>query len=148
VTMLGWKVAGRGYAAAMVETAVQLAEELTAAGLPVFSGAYGPTRSHQFALRAQRWGGGQRAAKRLRRANLLASGIGLPDTAVDGDVNGLRMGTPELVRLGMRTTDMADLADLIARGLDLDTDSHQVALDVSGWRKQFSGVHFTADQPS
>jgi glycine hydroxymethyltransferase len=148
VTMLDWKVAGRGYAAAMVETAAQLAEELTAAGLPVFSGAYGPTRSHQFALRAQRWGGGQRAAKRLRRANLLASGIGLPDTAVDGDVNGLRMGTPELVRLGMRTTDMADLADLIARGLDLDTDSHQVALDVSAWRKQFSGVHFTADQPS
>jgi glycine hydroxymethyltransferase len=148
VTMLDWKVAGRAYAAAMVETAAQLAEELTAAGLPVFSGAYGPTRSHQFSLRAQRWGGGQRAAKRLRRANLLASGIGLPDTAVDGDVNGLRMGTPELVRLGMQPTDMADLADLIARGLDLDADSNQVALHVSAWRKQFSGVHFTADHPS
>jgi glycine hydroxymethyltransferase len=63
-------------------------------------------------------------------------------------MNGLRMGTPELVRLGMRTTDMADLADLIARGLDLATDPTQVALDVSAWRKQFSGVHFTADQPS
>jgi glycine hydroxymethyltransferase len=148
VTMLDWKVAGKAYAAAMIDTAARLAEELTVAGLPLFTGAHGPTRSHQFALRAQHWGGGQRAAKRLRRANLLASGIGLPDTAVDGDMNGLRMGTPELVRLGMRTTDMADLADLIARGLDLATDPTQVALDVSAWRKQFSGVHFTADQPS
>ena len=148
VTMLDWKVAGAAYAAAMVDTAAGLAEELTAAGLPVFSCAYGPTRSHQFALRAQRWGGGQHAAKRLRRANLLASGIGLPDTAVDGDMNGLRMGTPELVRLGMKTTDMADLADLIARGLDLDGDPNEVALDVSDWRQQFSGVHFTVDQPS
>jgi len=147
-TMLDWKVAGAAYAAAMVDTAAGLAEELTAAGLPVFSCAYGPTRSHQFALRAQRWGGGQHAAKRLRRANLLASGIGLPDTAVDGDMNGLRMGTPELVRLGMKTTDMADLADLIARGLDLDGDPNEVALDVSDWRQQFSGVHFTVDQPS
>jgi glycine hydroxymethyltransferase len=147
VTMLDWKVAGKAYAAAMVETAARLADELTAVDLPVFSGTYGPTLSHQFALRAHHWGGGQRAAKRLRRANLLASGIGLPDTAVDGDMNGLRMGTPELVRLGMQATDMPDLANLIARGLNLDADPTQVALDVSEWRKQFSGVHFTADRP-
>jgi glycine hydroxymethyltransferase len=148
VTMLDWKVAGKAYATAMIDTAARLAEELAAAGLPLFTGSHGPTRSHQFALRAQHLGGGQHAAKRLRRANLLASGIGLPDTPVDGDMNGLRIGTPELVRLGMRTTDMADLANLIARGLDLDTDPTQVALDVSAWRKQFSAVHFTADQPS
>jgi glycine hydroxymethyltransferase len=148
VTMLDWKVAGKAYAAAMIDTGARLAEELIAAGLPVFSGAYGPTRSHQFALRAQQWGGGQRAAKRLRRANLLASGIGLPDTAVPGDMNGLRLGTPELVRLGISPTDMPDLANLIARGLDPDVDPNQVAPDLSEWRKQFSGVHFTADQPS
>ncbi|HST48549.1 MAG TPA: aminotransferase class I/II-fold pyridoxal phosphate-dependent enzyme [Jatrophihabitans sp.] len=147
VTMLDWKVAGRAYAAAMVETAGRLAEELAAAGLPVFSGAHGPTRSHQFALRAHRWGGGQHAARRLRRANLLACGIGLPDDPVDGDVNGLRMGTPELVRLGMKPADMAELGGLIARGLDVDVPPEAVAGEVTAWRKQFSGVHFTADQP-
>ena len=47
-------------------------------GLPVFQGLEGATRSHQFALEAHQWGGGQHAAKRLRRANLLACGIGLP----------------------------------------------------------------------
>ena len=147
VTMVDWTVAGRAYAAAMVETARRLADELAAAGLPVFAGAHGPTRSHQFALRAQEWGGGQQAAKRLRRANLLSCGIGLPDNPVDGDVNGLRIGTPELVRRGAKPADMADLAALIARGLDRATDPGTVAPDVTAWRKRFTGVHFTADQP-
>jgi glycine hydroxymethyltransferase len=138
VTMLDWKVAGRAYAAAMVATAARLADALAAQGLPLFGG----TRSHQFALRAQRWGGGQHAARRLRQANLLACGIGLPDTPVDGDVNGLRIGTPELVRRGMTPADMPALADLIARGLD--GDPARVAPEVSAWRKQFTGVHFTA----
>jgi glycine hydroxymethyltransferase len=147
VTMVDWTVAGRAYAAAMVETARRLADELAAAGLPVFAGAHGPTRSHQFALRAQEWGGGQHAAKRLRRANLLSCGIGLPDNPVDGDVNGLRIGTPELVRRGAKPADMADLAAFIARGLDRATDPGTVAPDVTAWRKRFTGVHFTADQP-
>jgi glycine hydroxymethyltransferase len=147
VTMIDWTVAGEAYAAAMVATAARLADELGRAGLPVFSGAYGPTRSHQFALRARRWGGGQRAARHLRRANLLACGIGLPDTPVDGDVNGLRLGTPELVRLGMKPDDMPGLAGLITRGLDPDGDPERVAAEVSAWRKQFSGVHYTAEQP-
>ncbi|GLZ33424.1 serine hydroxymethyltransferase [Lentzea sp. NBRC 105346] len=135
VTMVDWKVAGAEYAAAMVETARTLASELARLGLPLFA----PTESHQFALRAEQWGGGQAAAKLLRRANLLACGIGLPDAPVDG---GLRIGTPELVRLGMGPGDMADLAGLISRGF---TDPG-VAAEVSAWRKGFSGVHYTADQ--
>ncbi|MDA3626202.1 aminotransferase class I/II-fold pyridoxal phosphate-dependent enzyme [Saccharopolyspora sp. WRP15-2] len=148
VTMLDWKVAGEAYAAAMVDTAARLAAELEKAGLPLFAGSRGTTRSHQFAIRAQQWGGGQAAAKHLREANLLACGIGLPDSPVEGDVNGLRMGTPELVRLGMEPDDMADLAGLIARGLDRNGDPTAVAPDVAAWRKQFTGVHYTADRPS
>ncbi len=80
--------------------------------------------------------------------NVLACGIGLPDAPAEGDVNGLRMGTPELVRLGMKPDDMADLAGLIARGLDQDVDPNTVAPDVAVWRKQFTDIHFTADQPN
>jgi len=145
--MLDWKVAGRAYAAATVATASRLADELNATGLPLFTGAHGPTCSHQFAVRAQSWGGGQHAAKRLRRATLLACGVGLPDVPVEGDVNGLRMGTPELVRLGMTPDDMPALAGLTSRGLDLDGDPVAVASEVGAWRKQFSGVHYTADNP-
>ena len=144
VTMLDWKAAGKEYAATMVETAANLAAELATRGLPVFEGADGPTRSHQFALEARRWGGGQQAAKLLRQANLLACGIGLPTAPVPNDVNGLRIGTPELVRLGMGPTDMHHLASLIADGLDPDCDHVALAHRVTQWRAQFSGVHFTA----
>lgn len=147
VTMVDWQVAGAAYAAAMVGLAGRLADELTARGLPLFAGAAGPTRSHQFALLAERWGGGQAAARRLRRANLLACGIGLPAEPVAGDVNGLRLGTPELARIGVTESDAGQLAGWIAAGLDEAVDPTGVAADVTAWRSGFREVRFTADRP-
>ena len=86
--------------------------------------------------------------RRLRQANLLACGIGLPAEPIDGDVNGLRIGTPEIVRLGMTEADMPALASFIARGLDPSVDPETVAPEVTEWRRRFSGVHFIADQPA
>lgn len=146
VTMVDWLVAGRAYAAAMVQTAARLAQELADRGVPVFETQAGFTTSHQFALRAAQWGGGQAAAHRLRRANLLACGIGLPIDPVEGDLNGLRIGTPELVRRGMGTQDMPQLAQFIADALTGDPEA--VADQVSAWRAPFTGVHFTADAPA
>lgn len=145
VTLVDWKATGKEYAATMVETAAALAEQLTARGLPVHEGDDGPTRSHQLAVRAHPWGGGQQAAKRLRAANLLACGIGLPVDEVDGDTNGLRIGTPEVVRLGMKPADMTTLGSLIADGLDPDADPARVAAQVTEWRAGFTGIHYTAD---
>jgi glycine hydroxymethyltransferase len=146
ITLLDWQVCGRGYAEAMVDVAAHLAQCLAQEGLPVFEGRQGATRSHQLALRAQTFGGGQAAARLLRQANLLACGIGLPEEPVPGDVNGLRLGTPEIVRLGMGPKHMPDLACFIARGLNRDPAT---AADVTAWRAQFSGVHhvLTANTP-
>jgi len=140
VGLLDWKVFGPAYALAMQRTAQALAQALDAAGLPVFAKARGFTRSHQLAIEAARFGGGQTAAKRLRRANLLACGIGLPLPEVQGDNNGLRLGVPEIVRLGMDAPDMAELADLIARALTQDPEP--VAAAVTAFRGRFSGLHY------
>ena len=144
-TLLDWTVAGRAYATAMIETAGVLAEQLAGLGVPVFAPAACPTRSHQFAVEAAGYGGGQTAAARLRRANLLACGIGLPLPAVAGDVNGLRLGTPELARLGMTTADMPQLAGFIARALAEEPEP--IAAEVAAWRGQFREIHFTTDRP-
>jgi glycine hydroxymethyltransferase len=145
VTMLDWLVAGREYAQMMVATAQRLATELVSLGVPVFAADRGATSSHQFAVLAHGYGGGQRAARRLRQANLLACGIGLPVEPVDGDLSGLRIGTPEVARLGMTADDMPTLASFIARGLDAQHDPRAVARDLTAWRAQFSGVHFVMD---
>jgi hypothetical protein len=66
---------------AMIETAQALAGALHERSIDVFAAQAGFTRSHQFALRAHAHGGGQPMARRLRAANILSSGIGLPDAA-------------------------------------------------------------------
>lgn len=136
--LLDWKDFGAAYAQAMQATARALAGALAALGLPVFAHERGATTSHQFALEAARWGGGQAAARRLERANLLACGIGLPIADVAGDVNGLRLGVPEIVRLGMGPGDMPALAALIADALDGRPDAPAVA----AFRGRFHGLHF------
>lgn len=142
ITLLDWKMHGKAYAAAMAQTARALAEALDAEGLEVHSTSAGFTRSHQLALRAQSFGGGQRASKRLRRANILACGIGLPAAPVAGDLNGLRIGTPEIVRRGMGPEHMKALARLIARALRGNEAPEAVAEDVTAFRQGFAGLAF------
>jgi glycine hydroxymethyltransferase len=126
----------------MTATAKALGAALLEAGLPVFAADRGITTSQQFALEAARWGGGQAASKRLRQANLLACGIGLPIAPVAGDLNGLRLGTPEIVRWGMGPEHMPALARLIARALVGNDSLESVAADVTAFRRQFDRLHF------
>ncbi|WP_434615559.1 serine hydroxymethyltransferase [Tabrizicola sp. M-4] len=141
ITLLDWRVHGRAYAQAMVDVARALAGELAALGLPVFAAERGMTTSHQFAMEAAAFGGGQAASKTLRKAGFLACGIGLPIAAVEGDLNGLRIGTPELVRRGVTVGDAPALAALIAEGLR-GNDPGAVAARVREMRGRFTGVHY------
>jgi glycine hydroxymethyltransferase len=134
IALLDWIDHGHAYADAMVATAAALAGALDGHGIAPFATVDGPTTSHQFAVRAEVWGGGHTTAVRLRRANLLASAIGLPDG------EGLRLGTPEIVRRGMTPPEMPELAELIARALTSDPDT--VAADVTAFRGRFGGVAF------
>jgi glycine hydroxymethyltransferase len=141
ISLLDWREHGGAYAHAMAETAAALADALDKAGSPVFRTARGATASHQFALEAVRYGGGQAASKMLRKANILACGIGLPVDPVDGDLNGLRFGTPEIVRWGMGPADMPELAELIVRGLDTN-DAQAVARDATAFRQRFRTLRY------
>jgi glycine hydroxymethyltransferase len=142
ITLLDWKAYGPVCAAEMAATARALAAALAARGLEVFAGARGATTSHQFALRAGAFGGGQTASKRLRRANILACGIGLPEAEVDGDLNGLRLGTCEIVRWGMTVGDMETLAGFITRALVGNEAPEAVGEEVTAFRKRFDRLRF------
>ena len=142
IALLDWKVHGQAYAAEMGQCAATLAKGLADAGIPVHAADQCHTRSHQFAIDAAPYGGGQTLAKRLRKANILTCGIGLPLPQIDGDVNGLRIGTPEIVRWGMTSGDMGELAALIARVLVKDEAPEQIAGDVTDFRQRFTNLHF------
>jgi glycine hydroxymethyltransferase len=140
LTLLDWREYGQSYATEMAASARALAEALIAEEVPVFRAGNTATRSHQFAIEAAGYGGGQTASKHLRRANLLACGIGLPIAAVAGDLNGLRIGTPEIVRRGMAAADMGELARLIAKALGPEPEA--VAAEVTAFRARFDGMRF------
>jgi glycine hydroxymethyltransferase len=144
--LLDWKEFGPAYAQAMQATARALALALAEReGLPVFARERGGTTSHALAIEAARWGGGQAAARQLEAARLLTCGIGLPQALVPpvaGDINGLRLGVPEIVRLGLGPAEMEELASLIARGLHSAADAQAAASDVTALRRRFSGLRF------
>ncbi len=148
ITLQDWKFVGSDYANMMVETSQTLAAELQALDVNIFAADKGFTTSHQFAIIAAPYGGGQKAAKQMGESGLLACGIGLPIALVEGDLNGLRIGTPEIVRLGMKPEHMSILAKFIARSLNSPADSKMIQREVADWRKQFSGVHYTVDLPN
>lgn len=132
IALLDWIGCGREYATAMVDTSVALADVLRARGHGVT-----PTRSHQFAVVAAPWGDGDAASQRLRVANVLTSGIGLPGRA---GAAGIRMGTPEIVRWGMTVGDMPELGDLVHRALTGDPLAARP--DVESFRRRFTTLHY------
>lgn len=148
ITLQDWKSVGRDYAQMMVKTSQALAQHLQNLGINIFAADKGFTTSHQFAILAAPYGGGQTAARRMGEAGLLACGIGLPVEQVEGDLNGLRIGTPEIVRIGMKVEHMQDLAEFIARSLDTSAEPKSIQREITEWRKQFSGVHYTVDLPN
>lgn len=141
LTLLDWREFGHDYATEMISVARALAAALAAEGLPVHGAGRGFTASHQFAVEAAAFGGGQTASKTLRKAGFLACGIGLPVAEVAGDLNGLRLGTPEIVRRGVTEAEAPELARLIAAALR-SNDPAALAPEVAAFRRRFGGLHY------
>ncbi len=134
---------GRDYAGMCIANARALGAALAEEGLPVHAVAgRGYTESHHLALAAAPFGGGQRASKRLAAANLLLCGIGLPLPPVEGDLNGIRIGTQEVTRWGMTPADMPAIARFIARAARAGEEPARVREEVIGFRRAFRTLRF------
>ncbi|MCB0965992.1 MAG: aminotransferase class I/II-fold pyridoxal phosphate-dependent enzyme, partial [Ilumatobacter sp.] len=138
ITLLDWLECGEDYAAMMLANSVALADALQRLDLPVFTTGSGPTASHQLVVDATEWGGGHPAALRLREGNLLACAIGLPGFEPGA---GLRLGTPEVTRIGMTPDHMPELAGLIAGALR----GEAVDAATSALRQRFPGIHYVRE---
>lgn len=141
LTMLDWIDYGEAYAAEMIAVSKAFAEALDAVGIPVHAKSAGFTDSHQFAVEAAEFGGGQTASKKLRKAGFLACGIGLPIETVDGDMNGLRIGTPEMVRWGVTPDRIGEIAVLVAKALR-SNGPETIADETRALRADFNTLHF------
>lgn len=141
LTMLDWIDYGQAYAAEMIAVSQAFAHALDGLGIPVHAKSAGFTNSHQFAVEAAEFGGGQTASKKLRQAGFLACGIGLPIEGVDGDLNGLRIGTPEMVRWGVTPDRIGEIATLVAKSLR-SNGPETIADETRALRSEFNTLHY------
>ncbi|MGI9524491.1 MAG: cytochrome P450 [Hyphomicrobiaceae bacterium] len=72
---------------------------------------------------------------------MFARAARLPIAPVEGDMNGLRIGTPELVRWGVKEKHTAKLASLIARAM-ITSAPETLAAEVRDFRQEFQELHF------
>ncbi len=134
---------GEGYAAQCIANAQALGAALAAEGVEVQGvEGRGHTESHHLALPAAPYGGGQTAAKHLAVARLLLCGIGLPLPPVAGDLNGLRLGTQEVTRWGLKESQMEAVARFIARVLAKGEAPGSLVPEVIAFRNDFQTLHY------
>lgn len=134
---------GHDYAKMCVANAQALAADMDRLGLDVFAvPRKGFTASHHIALRANNYGGGDSACKRLERANIIATGIGLPGPQAPDDYNAIRIGTQEITRWGMQPDDMCEVAEFIANILVRGQIPESILPKVLEFRGRFQALHY------
>jgi glycine hydroxymethyltransferase len=137
---------GREYGNQVVENAKALAQALHERGLTVLAEHKGFTESHQIAVDVTKYGLGGDMEKALENANIIVNRQLLP-----GDIQaerhytnpgGIRIGTSEITRIGMKSNEMSEVAELIKRVVINKEDPKRVKQDVAEFRNDFQKVHY------
>ena len=135
---------GDSYAADIVSNAQALGEALSSEGFEVIAEERGFTASHQVVTRHGEIdsGAGRDAAATLEEAGIITNMNMLPGDTKALTPSGLRLGTPELTRVGMKPGEMEDVARFFARALIEGEDPSSVKADVREFKSQFQTVHY------
>ena len=135
---------GDSYAADIVSNAQALGEALSSEGFEVIAEERGFTASHQVVTRHGEIdsGAGRDAAATLEEAGIITNMNMLPGDTKALTPSGLRLGTPELTRVGMKSGEMRDVARFFARALIEGEDPSSVKADVREFKSQFQTVHY------
>jgi glycine hydroxymethyltransferase len=138
---------GEAYMGQIVRNAQALAASLARRGIPMLGAHKGFTQTHQAIADVRHFGGGLEVAHRLARANIITNKNLIPsDTPADWDrPGGLRIGTTEVTRLGMREAHMDTIADFIARVLVQGAAPEAIVQEVLAFRAPFQTLYYCVE---
>ena len=150
VTLAEMDVFGKDYAAQACKNARALGQALYERGVPVLCENLGFTRSHAIALDVTECGKGKACAKLLEDANIICNKNMLPSDTSSVNPSGLRLGTQEMTRLGMKENEMDEVADFIARVVVKKEDPAKVKKEVTEFKHGFDTIQycFNAGEPA
>ena len=140
---------GKDYAAQTIKNAKALAEELDNLGFKVLGEKKGFTQSHQAVVNVLDYGDGGKIEADLEKTNIIVNRQLIP-----GDLKakrhymnpgGIRLGSSEVTRLGMKESDMQQIASLIKNVVIDKKDAKEVASHVLELRKNFQKTQYCFD---
>jgi glycine hydroxymethyltransferase len=137
---------GEEYAKQVIKNAKALAQALYERGFNVLAEHKGFTESHVILIDVTKQGDGGTIEKELEKANIIINRNLLPWDIKEGrhfmHPGGIRLGTSELTRLGMRETEMVEVAEFIKRVIIDKENPEKVKKDVIKFRKDYQKVHY------
>jgi len=141
VTLAETKEFGEAYAEQIVRNAKALALALHTRGMAVLCEKHGFTESHTLVVDVEEFRGGAKVAKALEAANIIVNKNLLPWDSNPVRPSGIRLGSQEVTRLGMKEKDMDSVAELISR-VARGEDPEKVKSDAVELKRSFTKVHY------
>jgi len=129
VALAEMKKFGTRYARQVIRNSQALAKALDESGVRLIGKELGFTKSHQIIVDESDPEQATRMARRLEEANIIV------DT-------GIRIGTSEETRLGMRESEMQRIAELISRVWVANENPKKIRKDVNRLRREFRTIRF------
>jgi glycine hydroxymethyltransferase len=137
---------GKEYANQIILNAKQLAQSLYELGFKVIAEHKGFTESHTILVDISEYGDGMEIEKKLEKANIIVNRNLLPWDIREGrdyiHPGGIRLGVSEITHIGMKQSEMKQIADFIKKVVIEKRDQEKIALEVSDFRKDFQNIHY------
>ncbi len=123
------KVFGEDYASQVRKNAKALGKSLVEENIPVRARTDGITESHQVALAYGAYKEGGDVARRLENSNIITD-------------CGIRFGTSEMTRWGMREPEMERIAGLVSSAINSEKTTQQIRSEVASLRREFAKMEY------
>ncbi len=136
---------GQDYAKQIVKNAQALAQALHEEGFNVMCEDQGFTKSHQVAMNVADVKNASILAKELEANNIILNKNLIPGDDVNNSDNpsGIRIGTQEVTRLGMKEQQMKDIAHLIKK---VAMDDANIKQEVIEFVEDYKTVHYAFEE--
>jgi glycine hydroxymethyltransferase len=129
-----------------VRNAKALGQALYERGLNVLAEHKGFTQSHVILIDITKQGDGGTIEETLEKANIIINRNLLPWDIKEGrhfmHPGGIRMGVSEVTRLGMKESEMTQIAEFVKRVVLGKEPVENVRRDVAEFRRDYQRVHY------
>ena len=129
-----------------MKNARALGQALYERGFNVLAEHKGFTQSHVILIDIVKYGDGGTIEETLEKANIIINRNLLPWDIKEGrhfmHPGGIRMGVSEVTRLGMKESEMAEIAEFVKRVVIDKEPLEKVRADVVEFRRDYQRVHY------